>query len=215
MSPEPVTAERVYARLKAEIMAGRYSPGAVLVTYLIADEFGTSISPVRDGMQRLIGERLLQAHVGGGYQIPEISVGALRELYQWHMQLLTLALRNRPSEVTAVLLPGEGETFESKSPLILAAVAAELFQRIGDLSGNEEHVRAIVSAGERLHAVRIREARVLDDVNRELLDLRSATRSGPVRRIRDEILAYHRRRTRRVERIVAEMILGQDGETRR
>jgi len=68
MAPEAVTSERVYAGLRRAVVGGRYPPGTTLNAQAIAEEFGTSIAPVRDAMHRLVGEGLIEAHHGGGFR---------------------------------------------------------------------------------------------------------------------------------------------------
>src|SRR3546814_1586165 len=46
----------------------------------------------------LVGERLLALHAGGGYEIPDIGVVELRDLYFWHGQLVRSALNPRRIE---------------------------------------------------------------------------------------------------------------------
>jgi DNA-binding transcriptional MocR family regulator len=199
-----VTSERVYQRLKVDILSGRYAPGAVLVVQSIADEYGVSISPVRDSAQRLIGERLLAAQPGGGFSLPEVSMESLRDLYIWHGQLIRQALKER------VLAAREGDLADARladapDPVTLASSASALFALIGARSRNQEHVHAIVSAGERLGIARLAEPELIPDIASELQAVWALAMFGPDAALRDAIWAYHRRRIRRVSRLVKEI----------
>jgi len=53
------TFERVHAGLRARLHAGRFVLGEPLEPQHLADELNASITPVRDALQRLVGERLV------------------------------------------------------------------------------------------------------------------------------------------------------------
>jgi DNA-binding FadR family transcriptional regulator len=199
MAPEAVTAERVYARLKAELMAGRYPLGSILVTQAIADEYGTSISPVRDSQQRLIGEQMLEAQPGGGFQLPDMTAAKLRDLYSWHDQLIGLALRQSRHAHTFALsvLP------PAAPPAAIAEATALLFAELTSDADNGELRNAIASASTRLHMVRLYETHLIAGVATELEAIRECALHGPRTALRDTIKAYHRRRLRRIDRLHA------------
>lgn len=204
MSPEPVTSERVYQRLKADLLGGRYGPGGLLVVHAIAEEFGVSISPVRDSAQRLIGERLLTAHPGGGFSVPDVTVESVRDLYIWHGQLIRQALKARASARHEGDL-ADAAPSTATDPAALATTASTIFALIGGRSRNQEHVHAIVSAGERLGVVRLAEPRLIPDIVAELQAVWTLTMFGPEAALRDAVWSYHRRRIRRVSRLVKEI----------
>ena len=201
MAPEAVTAERIYLDLKEEMLRGRYLPGIALNVQAIADEHGMSISPVRDGLQRMIGERLLAARAGGGFECPRLSEDAARDLYLWHEQLVRWAIRGRRPAVGRIDLLGEIIRLDPDDQVGIASVTAELFYRIGEASGSIEHMLAVRSAGERLHVLRLHET-PLDNRKAELKRLAAVTKSGQVAPLRRAISLYHRRRLRFLEQIV-------------
>ena len=76
-----------------------------------------------------------------------------------------------------------------------------LFGAIAQASGDHEHRRALRSATERLHVVRLVEVRVLPNLVEELRAVGIATISGRGPDRFEALWAYHRRRIRRVGRI--------------
>ena len=78
MAPEAVTADRVHVGLRHDIVGGRYTPGAILIVHTLANEYGTSIAPVRDALHRLMGEGLVEPQHGGGFQLPRLTEEGLR-----------------------------------------------------------------------------------------------------------------------------------------
>lgn len=93
MSPEAVTAERIHRELKRLLCTGRFAPGLPLTVQSLANEFGTSISPVRDALNRLVGERLINVQGGGGFAMPFLSRRTAFNLYSWHAEITLLIIK--------------------------------------------------------------------------------------------------------------------------
>nr|WP_294814663.1 GntR family transcriptional regulator [uncultured Sphingomonas sp.] len=159
MNAAPVF-DRVYAALKLALRAGRFAPGTRLDPARLAAQLAASITPVRDTLHRLTGERMVRA-VHDGFQVPSPTEPDLVDLYQWHHQLLTLALADMPPAWT---LRGR----EDRDHADAAAAAASLFGTIGDAVSNRELVSAVAGAGDRLHSARIAETSVLGGLEEEL-----------------------------------------------
>ncbi|WP_375195597.1 GntR family transcriptional regulator [Sphingobium sp.] len=205
MSPDAVTADRVYRALKRQIMLGELRPGASLVLNQIAENAGTSVSPVRDAILRMVGERLLEMSGGGGFAVPAVTCERITQYYGWHADLLRVALRsiNDPADIGE--FPGDVCRADSADSHHLADLADELFGRIGSCSTNPEHLYAIISMSTRLHLVRVHEI-VLPRALPELESLWNIVRSGNKRSTRTALWHYHRRRLFNVEEIFAAMM---------
>lgn len=211
MSPGNVTADRVYEALKREILGSRFRPGALLPLHLLGKEFGTSVTPVRVAMARLVGERILESHVGGGFQRPLLLEKDLRDLYSWHAHLMRLVLRDRKHEWVMPDLSPMFDVLEPSDSAAIAEATAVLFCRIGECSGNVEHVAAVKAANDRLHATRIAETGIPDRIE-ELRAVATATASGSHRTARTAIWSYQRRRVRRIGAIlIADSAIEQTG----
>ncbi|CAN5503851.1 GntR family transcriptional regulator [soil metagenome] len=201
MSPEPVTAERTYQRLKLDILFGRFQPGQLVVSQMIAEEFGTSISPVRDAMQRLVGERLIGHREGGGFEVPPLTAHGLRNLYIWHGQVVRLAAKQRDNAALDSNLRTRIEALDPDDSFGIVHRTVDLFRDIGNASRNIEHGLAIGAIGDRLFAARLKE-HGLRDRKQELIAVWDAIISGPDPTVRDVLWAYHRRRIRRADALV-------------
>lgn len=57
----PVTFGRVYAAIKQQLLEGAFRPGERIEPAILSDELGASVTPVRDALHRLAGERLVEA----------------------------------------------------------------------------------------------------------------------------------------------------------
>ena len=69
------------------VPAGRH-----LEPVAIGHDLSASITPVRDALHRLVGERLVEAPRNDGFRVPIITELALRQLYGWQTALLRLAV---------------------------------------------------------------------------------------------------------------------------
>ena len=58
---EPHRALLIYAELRAMLRDGMFGPGTKLKLRELALEFGTSLTPVRDALSRLVAEQVLES----------------------------------------------------------------------------------------------------------------------------------------------------------
>ena len=201
MSPEAVTTERIYAMLKADVRGGRFDPGRELVIAAIAREYGVSIAPVRDSAQRLVGERLLRLVHGGGFAMPEVTERVLHDLLFWHGQLVRNAVKM--GRIALREPPGADEDLALESPEALANLAGSLFHKLALRAGNDDLAQAVAAAGDRLHAIRMKEPDHLPGIENELCEIHFLSMAnGSTRELIQALWAYHRRRLRRVRQLV-------------
>lgn len=203
MAPEPLAAERTYQALKRGIVAGEYRPGTSFNLQRLSDEFGTSITPIRDAIHRMVGERLLGVLPGGGFHLPIPTASELRDLYAWHDQIIRQALQGTLAGAAFFDLPAIVPAQDDGDGL--ANLTAQLFGMAAAASGNREVVVAVANATDRLSLVRLREPLLLNSMTEELDRLVSLARSGQGSTLRVAVREYHRRRLRRVERIALMM----------
>lgn len=202
MSPGAIF-DRVYLDLRDQLRAGRFRPGDHLEPALLSHDLNASITPVRDALHRLVGERLVEAPRGDGFRAPYLTEVGLRHLYAWSSRLLLLAAATPgatlPRHVVAPRLLAPDDP-----PPRIAAVAAEIFLGVAQLAANPEHVAAIAAVVERLAPVRLVEAALLCDMIAEVNRLGEALLEAPVDKplLRRTLAAYHRRRTRLAPDIV-------------
>jgi DNA-binding FadR family transcriptional regulator len=193
MSPGP-TFERVYRALKEELTGGKFAPGEHLEPALIGEHLNASITPVRDALHRLVGERIVEAPRNNGFRVPAPSEAELRDLYGWNRDLLDLAVRRRlPGSVGAALHASRPNAMPAGPS---TATAADLFRRVARRSGNPEHEAAAENLNDRLAAIRIVERQLFADIEEEIAALRALLDDGDLAALRRGIAAYHRRRQR-------------------
>jgi hypothetical protein len=195
------TFERVYSALKARIGDAGFPPGSRLEPALLSDELNASITPVRDALHRLVGERLVAAPPRDGFHVPLLTEAALRDLYAWNARLLLLATKPPRAAWPA----GDGS-----QPVGTDAVdsTAELFSRIADLSGSPEHAAAIRALSDRLRPARRAESRTVPGAAGELKTLWDAFLAMETENLRAALRVYHRRREKLTPQILAALQRG-------
>lgn len=75
--------DRAYVALKSELLAGRFAPGQRVVLRQVADDLGISLTPVRDAVNRLIAEKILEhggVGQGGGATVPLLNADQFYQL---------------------------------------------------------------------------------------------------------------------------------------
>jgi len=84
-------AQRVYLRLRADILAGRIAPGQSLTIRGLAGRLGVSAMPVREALRRLISERALELQDNRRVRIPPMSIERFEDLLHARVTLETEA----------------------------------------------------------------------------------------------------------------------------
>lgn len=75
--------DSAYASLREALMEGRFAPGQRILLRDVADRLGISLTPVRDAVNRLIAEHVLErgsVGQGGGATVPLLSADQFRQL---------------------------------------------------------------------------------------------------------------------------------------
>jgi DNA-binding GntR family transcriptional regulator len=104
MNVEPNTKERnpgaenataatlVYRKLRQDILRGELNPGQKLQIEYVGARYGAGANPVREALNRLSSERLVDRFDQRGFFVPQLSPGGLRELVKTRCWLESLAL---------------------------------------------------------------------------------------------------------------------------
>lgn len=193
----PGTFERVYAAVKQQLREGVFRPGDRLEPAVLSDELNASVTPVRDALHRLTGERLVEAPRHEGFRVPMLTETMLRHLYAWHRDLLLLAILNRRAEIAQPNVwpdvSGETASYERRNHVFLA---------LAQSTNNPEHLIALRTLTERLEPAQRLEGALLDAVEEETAQIVAALHKRDRRALRRSLIHYHRRR----ERIVPELL---------
>lgn len=121
-------ADQVYAGLMAEILSGRIALGARVVESQIALNYQTSRAPVREAVQRLTQEGLLEARAHFGPSVISLSPERIEDLYEARLAIEARAIealcrKKKPEAISAL---------ESHIEAMRAASAEGDFERLVD-----------------------------------------------------------------------------------
>lgn len=85
--------ERVYRRLRNDIVSGRLAPSEKLKLGRLKDDYGISISTLRELLNRLSSEGLIVAESARGFEVAPVSADNFKELANLRLLLESHALQ--------------------------------------------------------------------------------------------------------------------------
>jgi len=85
--------EKVYRRLRQDIISGRLAPSQKLRLDALKESYGASISTLRELLSRLTSEGLIVSESAKGFEVAPISADNLRELANLRLLLESHALQ--------------------------------------------------------------------------------------------------------------------------
>lgn len=96
--------DRAYASLRQSLISGNFSPGEVLVIRKLAESLGISTTPIREALQRLVAERILEVKHNRSIAVPLLSLKAFGELVQIRCAVEGLAAEIATARLTRAQL---------------------------------------------------------------------------------------------------------------
>ncbi|SFT66884.1 GntR family transcriptional regulator, colanic acid and biofilm gene transcriptional regulator [Kosakonia arachidis] len=97
---------QVESSLKNALIIGALKPGARLITKEIADQLGTSITPVREALLRLVSAGALHATPAQAFLVPEVGLERYGEINQIRKNLEGMAARAASQSMTPERIRG-------------------------------------------------------------------------------------------------------------
>src|SRR6185295_16446268 len=92
---------RTYVALKDALIAGNFRPGQRLLMQDLAQQFGTSVTPVREACMRLVSERGLEVRSGRFISVPDLTLSRYMEIRTIRIELEGMAAELAAKNVTA------------------------------------------------------------------------------------------------------------------
>ena len=86
-TPPETIGEQVYRRIRSDIIFGTLPPGQKLRLEKVSESYGTSISTLRELLNRMCAEGLIVAEGQRGFEVAPVSIQNLRELAQLRILL--------------------------------------------------------------------------------------------------------------------------------
>lgn len=133
MAGRTTAAERVFARLREDILTGRLEPGSQHSIYRLAEELGTSRTPVREAVLRLADAGLVAVERNRGVRVRGVTVQDVLEVFELRLLLEV------PATAYAALHADASQREELHA--LLGAMAADA--AADDERAFEEHDRAL------------------------------------------------------------------------
>jgi DNA-binding GntR family transcriptional regulator len=150
LSTGPTLADQAYRALREEIISGRLKPGERLTERHLATRLGVSPTPIREALQRLEHEHLIQRTDTRRILVAEPSVHRLYELTLIEAALRGVGARLAAENATERELAGIQEAHaaftETMTPERVLAAARKLHELIDRASHNETLITMIATA---------------------------------------------------------------------
>lgn len=160
--------ERAYAAIKLLAINYEFPPGQNINEKQLSEQFGVSRTPIREALNRLAVEGLLNFIPNKGYSARDLNVTEIVELFEVRLALEIAAFRyavDRATDAEIDILhqywQNVGKAYDGMSVGEIARRDEEFHERLAALSNNQQLLSSI-----RQIADRIRFCRVIDLENR-------------------------------------------------
>jgi DNA-binding GntR family transcriptional regulator len=185
----------IYQQVRDRICVLEYPPGMLLGEVALAKEFGVSRTPIRQVLQRLEFERLVETRNGVGTLVTGVDFRAFRDVYEMRLKVAELIGEMSPkrpeqsdvARVTALLRRVE-RLSRKRDPEEYLRIAHEHHDAIGRLIGNAA-LRSMYdlfyyqTSRIFLHLATDRWQQEVDAVHGELSEIARALRAGDVQAV--------------------------------
>jgi len=84
--------DQIYAIIKNDLRSGKLAQGEDLIEARLAKELGVSRAPVREAVQRLAQDGLIQRTVGKSWKVRKLTASDIKNLYRVRADLECLAI---------------------------------------------------------------------------------------------------------------------------
>jgi len=112
---------QVYASIRQALIDGRFAPGQRLRIGALAGELGTSVTPVREAIIRLVSEQALAMTAATAVYVPFLDSARMREI-----RLIRMELEGLAAATAATLIDDDGLTrLEAIQKRFIAAAATD------------------------------------------------------------------------------------------
>jgi GntR family transcriptional regulator, rspAB operon transcriptional repressor len=104
VSPDKTSRNRIYVELRRSIITGHRGPGERLSVEKLAENYGTSVTPIRDALQMLSEAGLVTIKPRSGYFVTRITLKKLRDLLELREILETASVERAATQITEAQL---------------------------------------------------------------------------------------------------------------
>ncbi|PLZ00127.1 GntR family transcriptional regulator [Burkholderia sp. WAC0059] len=205
-----LTVNDLYAKLKEMAVLYKIRPGERVNEVELAERFSVSRSPLREALNRLVAESLLNFVPNRGFYVRELDRQDVFDLYEMRRSIesaaVLLAVSRAADKDVKALRRFWKEALKLKHSISneeLVAKDEEFHVRLVALSGNNEMVRCLYGINARIHFVRwIDIEQRGHDAFAEHLDILDALESREDARCRELVEAHVTWRMEEITRVV-------------
>lgn len=87
LAPAQTLGSRAYVEIRALLMRGAFAPGEAIPVRVVSDRIGIGATPVREALQRLAAERVLESAANRRVRVPKPDREELTALYETRLIL--------------------------------------------------------------------------------------------------------------------------------
>ena len=176
--------EPSYHSIKRRLMDGSWPWGSRLEAEKIADMESISITPTREILHRLVGEKMVSFAPGQGFYVPRMNETKLRGLFELNLILVRAAITSSSRNSSVISTDGA-----------YPDQVSNMFLQLGSRSGNGALIEGISGLNDRLRQFRRCDDRIFQDVDSELEYIKAAANDDPTGTVlRRLVIRYHNRR---------------------
>lgn len=187
------TSERVYARLKADLLEGAGDHSRLNIN-ILAQRYDASATPVREALLRLVGEGLVEMPSSGGFALPRMNTAFVADCYAFSLDLGILVLKHLPPRPGGMLIEVGPSSLRYPIDAVTTAWAVA--------AGNGAILRSVLSLNDMMHPIRRMEEYRLPGLGDEFDRILNKTEEYKPADIRKLLHSYYRRRQKNVEKIL-------------
>jgi DNA-binding GntR family transcriptional regulator len=147
--PGPPLTERVYNRLREDILRARLLPGTTVLEPELAARFGVSKTPVREALRLLVQDGWMMVLPRRGYLVRPLGLDDLRDVFQLREMIEPGFAAEAAARVGAAdaELTTSISTQQSAQEDMAAGLgaAADFHVRVAELSGNARATRIVAN----------------------------------------------------------------------
>lgn len=176
--------------IRVRLECGEFQPGAAVVITDAARRLGVSTTPVREALARLAGEGLVEDGPNGGYVVPRLGAGDIRERYALHHLYVRAALDAQGPPSRKISTSDETLPVREASPLCAEALFDRIVLALGDRMLGDAYSRV----RRQLRLIRRVESVVLENDVEEIIQLHQILDYGSPVDLAAGVETYHQRR---------------------
>ncbi|WP_084211053.1 FCD domain-containing protein [Pseudonocardia acaciae] len=135
--------ERTYRLIRRAILDGDLRPNERILQAELAERFGVSRTPVRESLQRLEAEGLVDSSVGRGWKVHEHTAREVRDIYELRAALEGYAARLAAERATRAQCDRILELAGAREGVSYVEENEEFHAAVAHASGNQMLITAI------------------------------------------------------------------------